>query len=614
MPASDILAFGPFHLDLSHAQLWHEGQEQKLTAKAFAVLGYLATHPQRIVTKTELFAEVWPEVVVSDWALTTCVREIRRVLGDTAKTPRVIETVYRRGYRFIGEVVSSTDLSGVQRPASEVRNSQSAIPSPPPAIPLVGREAELTHLHTLLDKAGNGQRQLVFITGEPGIGKTALIDAFRWRLEAGDWRLAPSFQAPSPKPLAPSVSFAHGQCIERYGQSEAYLPVLEALGRLGRTAVGHTLKAVFTRYAPTWLLHLPALVSSEEALALQPRVLGTTSERMIRELVEALEVLTAERTLVLILEDLHWADASTIELLATIAQRREPARLLVLGTYRPNEVLGTTTPLNNLVHELQAHHRSVEVPVLGLTEAHVAAYLQQRFPHNAFPTRLPEILYHRTDGTPLFLRNIIDELIAQNTVVQRDGQWILQDDVTYLVAALPDSIRHVVVRQCECLSPEVQQVLAAASVAGIEFSVASVAAALETDVVTVGVHCARLAARQQFLRPAGIAEWPDGTVAARYGFLHILYQHVWHEQVTIEQQQLWHLRIGERKELAYQECESEIASELALHFEQGRAYPRAIYYLKQAAENARQRSANDEVLRHIMKALFLLQPLPRTFP
>ena len=136
-------------------------------------------------------------------------------------------------------------------------------------------------------------------------------------------------------------------------------------------------------------------------------------------------------------------------------------------------------------------------------------------------------------------------------IVQVEENWVLQGGVEGSATGVPESIRHLVARQRERLEPAEQQVLEAASIAGMEFSVAAVAAALEAEVVAVGEHCAQLAERQQFLRPAGIAEWPDGTVAARYGFMHALYQHVWSERVSIEKQQQWHLRVGERKEKAY---------------------------------------------------------------
>ncbi len=359
-----------------------------------------------------------------------------------------------------------------------------------------------------------------------------------------------------------------------------------------------------------WLTQMPALLSTVELQALQPRVLGATRERMLRELAEALAVLTAEHALVLVLEDLHWADASTLDLLAILARRPEPSRLLVLGTYRPTELLSDSHPLSSLVHELLAHKLGVELVPGLLCEDDVAAYLRQRFAQSVFPPRLTKVLYHRTDGNPLFLVSMVDDLVAQGVILQADDHWVLQGESEHLTTAVPESIRHLVARQRERLQPEEQQMLRAASVAGMEFSVAAVAAALETEVVSVGERCARLAERQQFLRSIGIVAWPDGTTAARYGFTHALYQHLWHERVNIEQQQQWHLRIGERKEAAYGSRASEIAAELAMHFEQGQDYRRAVPYLWQAANNALQRSAPLDAIILLTKGLRLLETLP----
>jgi tetratricopeptide (TPR) repeat protein len=176
----------------------------------------------------------------------------------------------------------------------------------------------------------------------------------------------------------------------------------------------------------------------------------------------------------------------------------------------------------------------------------------------------------------------------------------------------PESVRQLLARQRERLAPEEQRVLEAASLAGLEFSAATVAAALETAAIPVEDHCGRLAEQQQFLRLAGMSDWPDGTRAARYGFLHALYQEFWHERVSVGQQQQWHLRIGERKEVAYGQRAGEIAAELALHFEQGRDYRKAVHYLQQARENAARRSAYQEVINHFTTGLELLKTLADT--
>jgi DNA-binding winged helix-turn-helix (wHTH) protein len=123
MSPPELLYFGDFLLDLCNACVWKGHEHLPLTMKAFVVLGYLAMHPNRIVSKTELFAAVWPGVVVSDWALSTCIREIRRVLHDTARPPQLIETVYRRGYRFLPTVTTQPVVSGQSSVASRPKQS-----------------------------------------------------------------------------------------------------------------------------------------------------------------------------------------------------------------------------------------------------------------------------------------------------------------------------------------------------------------------------------------------------------------------------------------------------------------------------------------------------------
>src|SRR5262245_49715577 len=119
---------------------------------------------------------------------------------------------------------------------------------------------------------------------------------------------------------------------------------------------------------------MPALLETADRDALQRRNLGATRDRMLRELAEAVDILTAERPLVLVLEDLHWNDTATLAWLACVTRRREPARLLVIRTYRPMDVLVRAHPLRAVVQELQQHEQYAELPLACLTEAEVAVY------------------------------------------------------------------------------------------------------------------------------------------------------------------------------------------------------------------------------------------------
>ena len=279
-------------MDVANASLRRGKHAILLTPKAFSMLRYLVEHAGQLVTKDELWRAVWPGISVTDAALTVCMSEIRKALGDEAKVPRCIQTLHRLGYRFIAPVRTQRDHS----PRVLRKNfTSTAMPqSGPPNF--VGRQGELSQLHKCFEKALKGERQIVFISGEPGIGKTSLVETFLQQIAANG-----------------SLWIGRGQCVEHYGAGEAYLPLLDALGRLCREPGSERLLELLDRYAPTWLVHMPALLSAVELEMLQRKVSGTTRTRMLRELAEAVEVITSERPLVLRLEDLHWSDYSTLE-------------------------------------------------------------------------------------------------------------------------------------------------------------------------------------------------------------------------------------------------------------------------------------------------------------
>src|SRR5262245_42433566 len=290
------VAFGPCQLDPENACLWRGTQMIPVTPKALAALRYLVDHPGRLVTKEALLEAVWPDTAVSDAVLKVRIGELRRALGDAVQTPRFIATVHRRGYRFIA-TVREVDPAQVRREAGSHPKTAADVSGqhPPSLFPMppyfVGREAVVAQLHGCLAAAQRGARQLVFVTGEVGIGKTAVVEAFMARAA-----------------VDPQVRIARGQCIEHYGAGEAYLPVLEALGRLCRGPEHERLRALLHREAPMWLVQMPHLLNPDDREALQHEIRGATRERMVRELAEMLEVLTAERPLVLVLEDLQWSD------------------------------------------------------------------------------------------------------------------------------------------------------------------------------------------------------------------------------------------------------------------------------------------------------------------
>jgi predicted ATPase len=456
----------------------------------------------------------------------------------------------------------------------------------------VGREAELARLDDRLGRALRGQRQLVFVTGEPGIGKTALVDAFLREVGA-------------PEPLR----IGRGQCVEQYGAGEAYMPILEALGRLSRDVGGDHVAQVLMQYAPTWLGQLPALLTDRDLEAVERRAQGATRERMLRELVEALEALGRDEALVLVLEDLHWSDPSTIDLLGMLARRREIARLLVLGTYRPADVAVSAHPLRPMKQELQLHGHCEELPLEFLSVETVGEYLARRLPRHSFLPELAATLHRSTDGNPLFVVNAVDDLIAQGQLSELNGQWELSVPVEEIALGVPETLAQMVQRHVERLTPDEQGLLAIASVAGAEFS-AAVASADGIATQDSERLCEGLALRGQFLRATGLREWPDGTVAGQYAFIHALYRNVLYARVPIGRRVGLHLRTGELLERSHGRQAAGIGGELAMHFERGRDLERATRYRRQAAEQALRRHGHREAAEHATRGLDSLRALP----
>jgi DNA-binding winged helix-turn-helix (wHTH) protein/predicted ATPase len=581
--------FAGFRLDPDNACLWHGTSALPLPPKAFALLQYLVTHAGRLVTKEELLDACWPETAVSDGVLKVHIAELRKALGETGRTPRFIATVHRRGYRFVAPVTAA-GLSESTPPAPSLP-ALSLSPSPPL---LIGREAVLQRLYAAWAQACQGQRQVIWVTGEAGIGKTAVVEAFAAEVAAD-----------------PTVWLAHGQCVEHYGTGEAYLPILEALGRLCRTLRGEQLIPLLRQRAPTWLVQMPWLLRPEDRELLRQELQGTTRERMLREFAEVVDTLTVDTPLLLMLEDLHWSDHATLDVLFLLARRRTPARLLLLGTYRPVETVAHGHPLRTATHELRRHGYSTELPLTLLSAEAVAAYLAARFPVQRFPESLDALLHQVTDGSPLFLVAMVEALVARSVLTVHDGCWTLQEGLDEVAIGVPEDLRQMLEHQLERVPPEAQRVLEAASVAGVTFAVAAVAAALEDDVMHIETHCEELVQRH-LLRPAEMLIWPDGTTAVCYAFVHALYQQVAYERLARGRRAYLHQCLGMCLEAAYGAQATEIAAELAVHFEHGHDVRRAVQYWQQAAANAARRSGHHEVIRTLTRARALLTQWPDT--
>src|SRR5215467_689272 len=265
--ANYIYEFGPFRLDPGERRLSREGQPISLRAKIFDTLCVLVEAHGHLVDKDELIHCVWPDAVVEEGNLAHNISALRKALGEPATGQKYVETVPGRGYRFVAEVSEIQERE--PGPWHDFRRHAAK-----PAVALVQRRNELQRLDQCLESALSGSRQVIFISGEAGIGKTTLVDAFAQ--QARD---------------RTALWYGCGQCLDQGGPGEAYMPVLEALSRMCRGAGGEDLIDFLARCAPTWLVQMPWLLSSNKLEELQRAVLGVTRDRMLREMVESVELL-----------------------------------------------------------------------------------------------------------------------------------------------------------------------------------------------------------------------------------------------------------------------------------------------------------------------------------
>lgn len=585
MPTAKRFSLGPYRLNVETGELAHAGRTLKLTPRTTGVLLALAGRTGELVTKQDLFNTVWKGRAVSDAALTTCIQELRDALQDEARQPRYIETLHRRGYRLLVPLVPLP-------PASETPAMSSG--------GMVGRVAELSELERRLTRALTGRCQIVFVVGEPGIGKTTLLDSFADRYAASG-----------------EFAYTVGRCAEHYGPSEAYLPLLDAITRLCRGPHAQRLLHILRRHAPGWLAQLHSLLDDAELESLQRRAVGATRERMLRELADALGAIAADIPLILRLEDLHWSDASTLDWLGFIARRTESARLLIVSSARPIEGLPPAHPLAALHAELAVAEHCGVLRLTQLAPAEVGEYLAVRFGcepvAGAKPAALANAIYARTEGNPLFVVNVADDLVARGVLAQRDGTWVLAGSIEEIAGTIPDDLRRLIELQLERLSGREREILEVASAAGEDFSAAAVAAALGEHIETIESGCSELARRALFLRSAGGESWPDGTLASRYTFRHALYRATLYERLPAARRARLHVAIADRLEAGFGEHARERASELATHFERGGDLPRGVLYHQAAGDNAGARSAAREAIEHYRQALHLLAKLPDSY-
>jgi predicted ATPase len=542
--------FGTFTLDTLNECLWRAGVRIALPPKPFAVLRYLVEHPGRLVSHDELLDALWPETYVQPQVLRTYMLDLRRVLDDDARNPRFIQSLPKRGYCFIANVFEGA-------PASAVADEAPA--------DVIGRDAELAFLQAAMRQAAGDSRQIVFITGESGIGKSALVEAFRRQVE--------SFQI---------ARAAFGQCVPGFAGKQEYYPLADAFRCGSESSSATAICRIFHNATK------PVSADSESDASASP-VPG--------ELCAALEDMARDKPVLLILEDLEWSDDSTLAVLSALARRRGPAKLMIVATVAPRTGSKAET-LTRLMHDLCLRRLCGQIDLGRLPKPSVAHLMRTKLDQQALPDGLLEFVHVQSEGNPRFVFAILEHLISEKLLARVDNghgaQWELPIPLEQTDAATPGELARMIELEIEHLPAQEQQLLEAGSLATVAFPAWMVAAALGQDVASTEEACDDLSRRLSFVKRAGEDELPDGTRSNFYVFAHAMFREVLYKRQSGARRSARHTRVAERLRAIFYGRDELIAREAAAHYEAAGDWGNAIAMLHLAARRALEMKAYSE--------------------
>jgi adenylate cyclase len=434
----------------------------------------------------------------------------------------------------------------------------------------VGRQREREETARVFEQALGGTGRMLAVTGEAGIGKTTLVEDVLVDLAHG--------------PHRPSV--ARGRCSERLAGTEAFLPIFEALDQLLH---GQTIGAfgdVMRRMAPTWYVRVAPLAAEslgvdrmlEDARAASP-------ERMKRELAAFFQEVSRVRPLVLFFEDVHWADLSTTDTLNYLADRFDQLRVLIVVTYRPSDMAAAKHHFLQAQRTLIARRVCEELSLEFLRLEDVERYLTLLFPGHALPQAFIRLLHQKTEGSPLFLTDLVQYLRDRGVIAQQNGQWILARNVPDIAKDLPQTVKGTIGRKIDQLIESDRRLVNVASVQGYEFDARVLSDVLELDPADTEERLAELAISGGLIKLVEQREYPDRELTVRYRFVHVLYQNVLFGSLQPTRRASLGLKVAQALESHYGDEASSMAAGLAVLFETGRDFQKAArYYLAAAAK------------------------------
>ena len=569
----EVCRFAEFEIDRSAYQLRRKGRPLKLERIPLDLLFLLIERREELVTREEILERIWGKGVFLDVdnAINSAVRKIRRALHDDSESPRFIETVPTRGYRFVAKI-EETIHHGTRGGEKIIRAAQNS---------MVGRERELGALLSGLEDTALGRGGIYLISGEPGIGKTRLCEELMADAETN------------------GKLIMLGHCHQDEGVP--FLPFVEMLEKFAdRAPAPEILRreladegSELARLLPKLRRILPDLPPSLDLAPAEARrnLLNCFCDFVVR--------IGSQKSAMLVVEDLHWADESTLALLHFIAERLSGARLMLVGTFRDAET-DIGSDLAKTLEELLRGRRATRLKLRGLQCDEVAAMLSG-ISGKPMPASLVSEIYAETDGNPFFVEELYRYLDEENRLYDDAGQ--LRSELKLAEVDAPPSVRLVVSRRLERLSVATRKILSTAAVIGrfFSFDLLCAASAIDTDAL---LECIEEAER------AGLVSSAGGSHAAVFQFSHELVRQAVISALSSAKCDKIHLEIGETIERIYASTLEDYWGELAFHYNHSSNSQKAVEYLGHAATQAVRGTAYAQAVTYIRSALERLREWP----
>jgi len=497
----------------------------------------------------------------------------------------------------------------------------------------VAREHELSQLQQHLGLSLLGQGQVVLIAGEAGAGKTMLVNHFVQRSQQAD------------KELLTAI----GVCDAQTGVGDPYLPLREILNMLtagpgGNLADGATSKEnasrlqSFLRFSGKAVVEIaPDLIGlfipgaglaaqvglfvagqagwldrMESIIDQRPAPPGELDqERVFEQVTKLLQAMAAEQPLLLIIDDLHWADGASLALFFHLARRIDQSRILLIGTYRPDEVAfsrnGQRHPLAKILAELKRYLGNIEIDLDKATSERghnfVNEILEAEF--GGLSQSFGKALFQHTGGHPLFTIELLRALQERGDIIHGDGGWFESSDIVW--GELPARVEGVIAERVNRLEEELREILSVASVEGEDFTAQVIARVEELQERRLLRTLTQQLANRHRLVVEQEEEKNGQHVLSRFQFSHTLIQRFIYDDLGAGERRLLHHEVAEALEALYADRVEEVTVQLARHYTEANEQEKAIDYLLQAGDRARTLYAYKEAIEYYERALIYLR-------